>query len=125
MDILNLAEHIRILEELLLHQDFSNSPEALEAMLCDSFREVNPDGREVSREAVINWLLAKSPTARWEFSEFDVTELAPDLALATYKARQVLPENTSSGGARHCSLWRENGPGKTWQLIFHQSTRLG
>jgi hypothetical protein len=124
MDILNLPEHIRILEELLLHQDFSNSPDALEAMFCDSFREVGPDGKLVSREAVIDWLLGKSPTHRWEFTEFEVTEMGPDRAMATYYARQVLPENASAGGARHCSIWRESGPGKTWELEFHQSTRV-
>lgn len=50
MDILNISEHIRILEELLLHQDFSLSPESLEAMLAEDFREVSPDGAEIKEK---------------------------------------------------------------------------
>ena len=124
MDILNLPEHIRILEELLLHQDFSSSPDALEAMLGDEFREINPAGNIVSRAEVIAWLLEKNPADRWEFNEFEVRQLAEDLVLATYHARKILPENSTSDGAMHCSIWQETGPGKTWKLMFHQSTRV-
>lgn len=124
MDILNLPEHIRILEELLLHQDFSEGPTAVEAMLCEDFREVNPQGKVVSRDEVVAWLVSKNPAARWEFRDFDVQRLAPDIAMATYHARQVIPGGVSSGGAMHCSLWRETGPGKTWKLLYHQSTRV-
>ena len=124
MDILNLPEHIRILEELLLHQDFSTSPEQLEAMLGEDFREIDRNGQEVSRERVIGWLLGKNPTSRWAFTDFQVRHLADGLVLATYQARQVYPEGVSAGGAVHCSIWRENHPGKTWQLVFHQSTRI-
>lgn len=123
MDILNLPEHIRILEELLLHQDFSASPGQLEAMLGEDFREIDPGGREVPRDKVVEWLLGKDPAARWEFTRFEVQELAAGLVLATYHARQIQPAGASSGGAVHSSIWREKLPGKTWQLVFHQSTR--
>ena len=122
MEILNLPEHIRILEELLLHQNFSASPEALDAMFSSEFREINPKGEVISRDAVISWLISKNPDSRWEFREFEVQSLAPDLALATYHARQILPSDSSSGGARHCSIWKLDGAGAAWQLCFHQST---
>lgn len=125
MDILNLPEHIRILEELLLHQDFSSSPEQLEKMLSDDFWEIDRNGKMVEREAVIRWIMGKNPASRWEFTGFEVRQLADNLVLATYLARQIIPEEASIGGARHCSLWRENGPGKTWQLVFHQTTKTG
>lgn len=124
MDILNLPEHIRILEELLLHQDFSASPEQLDAMLSEDFREIDPQGRVVSRAAVIDWLSGKNPASRWEFSGFDVRQLADGLVLATYHARQVHPEGASGGGAMHSSIWQVKSPGKTWELLFHQSTRI-
>ena len=124
MDILNIEEHLRILEELLLHQDFSLSPQALDEMLSEAFREVNPDGVVVSRESVINWLRNKDQAARWEFNEFAVRILAPGLAQATYHAQQVAPQEKVSKGAIHCSIWQESGVGKTWQLVFHQSTRV-
>jgi hypothetical protein len=123
MASLNISEQIRNLEESLLHQDFSSIPEALEAMICDDFREVDPKGRECSREDVISWLLQKDPTMRWEFSEFTVNQLTDNSVLATYLARQILPESSSSG-SRHSSIWRATNPEKTWQLIFHQSTKI-
>lgn len=129
MDNLKLAAHIRILEELLLHQDFSTGAQALEALLSDDFQEVNPAGKVVSRSEVIAWLTAKDPDARWELADFEVKSLGKGLVLATYVARQVHPANASAGGARHCSLWRETGkesePRSSWQLVFHQSTRIG
>jgi len=124
MDILNISEHIRILEELLLHQDFSSSPESLEAMLSEDFREVTPNGTEVKREAVLQWLLSKNSSSRWQFADFEVHILAPGLAQATYHARQINPEKDSSRGAIHSSLWRQNESDKRWQLLFHQSTRV-
>lgn len=125
MDILNIPEHIRILEELLLHQDFSSSPELLESMIGEEFYEVNPEGKVVSRDEVVKWLLAKNPDARWELSSFNVKTLSDTLVLSTYQARQIVPEGTSKGGSMHSSLWREVPPGKTWQMIFHQTTRFG
>ena len=124
MDILNISEHIRILEELLLHQDFSLSPESLEAMLSEDFREVTPDGAVVNRDSVIQWLLTKNTSARWQFSNFEVHMLSPGLAQASYHAQQVVPEKQSSKGAIHCSLWQQNESDKRWQLLFHQSTRM-
>jgi hypothetical protein len=124
MEILNLGEHIRILEELLLHQDFRHSQEQLEALLAPEFREVDPRGNNVSRENVIRWLLAKDPGSRWEYADFEVRELGDNLVLATYFARQILPEAQSSGGARHCSLWRQQPGTTSWQLFFHQSTKV-
>lgn len=123
MDILNISEQIRTLEESLLHQDFSSSPEALEAIICDDFREVDPKGRECSRDDVISWLLQKDPASFWEFSEFAVHQLADNVVLATYHAKQILPESSSSG-SKHCSIWQATNPEKTWQLTFHQSTKI-
>ncbi len=123
MASLNISEQIRNLEELLLHQDFSSSPEALEAMICDDFREIDPKGRECSRDDVISWLLQKDPTIRWKFSEFTVNQLTENVVLATYHAKQILPESSSSG-SKHCSIWQATNPSNTWQLFFHQSTKI-
>ncbi|MGY8789548.1 MAG: nuclear transport factor 2 family protein [Pseudomonadales bacterium] len=123
MDIPNISEQILKLEESLLHQDFSSNPEALEALICDDFREIDPKGRECSREDVIAWLLQKNPASRWEFSAFALHQLADSSVLATYHARQIHPES-SSPGSRHCSIWHTNYPSINWQLFFHQSTKV-
>ena len=123
MDIPNISEQILKLEESLLHEDFSSNPEALEAMISNDFREIDPKGRECSREDVIAWLLQKNPAPRWELSAFSLHQLADNSVLATYHARQIQPESSSSG-SRHCSIWHTTYPSTNWQLFFHQSTKI-
>lgn len=123
MSTQKLKNTIRALEELLLHQDYSDNPSALDAMLAQEFHEINPDGQTVSREAVMAWLLNKDAAHRWEFRDFKARILAPGLVLATYRAKQIFPEKPASNGARHASLWKEAAD-QSWQLLFHQSTRI-
>lgn len=124
MTIRVLQEYIRVLEDRLLHGDHSVHPEGLQALLGDKFREINPDGRVVSRDDVITWLLEKDPSYRWEFSDFEIQELGPGLVLASYRAKQVVPKKRGSKGARHCSLWHKQAGRETWQMAYHQSTRV-
>ena len=119
-----LSQHIRSLEETLLHRDHSSDREALEQLLDPAFREVNPTGSETPRADVIAWLLDKSPDARWEFTGFQATALAQGLVMATYHARQVVPVKPESKGAQHCSLWREDAQSGNWRLVYHQSTKI-
>lgn len=119
-----LKNTIRALEELLLHQDFSSSPSTLDAMLAQEFHEINPDGQTVSREDVFDWLLKKDAAHRWQYHDFKTRILAPGLVLATYQAKQIFPEKPESKAARHTSLWKEVAADNTWQLLFHQSTRI-
>jgi len=124
MDTWNISQHIRILEELLLHQDFSSNREKLDSLLSDKFYEIDPKGRRQSRESVIRWLLTKDPSSRWELIGCETRELGPDVVQATYQAKKIAPEGSTSNGAFHHSLWEKTPDGHDWCLIFHQSTRI-
>jgi len=121
---MSIQETIHTLELKLLHSDWSLQKEALEAMLGESFQEINPDGVVVSRQDVIQWLLQKEPAHRWEISANDIKELDDHSILVTYHARQIIPENPDSNGAMHISLWQKHRESGNWQMMFHQSTRI-
>ena len=120
---MTLKDTIFSLEQLLLHTDWSGQAEKLDSLLTDDFREINPAGTVVSRDDVIQWLQQKDPQCRWEIVPDDIIELGGDTVLSTYQARQVIPANPDSKGARHFSVWSRNGQGQ-WQLRFHQSTKI-
>lgn len=119
-----LVQAMQALEESLLHTDHAQHPAALEQALAPGFVEVNARGGETARSEVLRWLLQKDPSARWQFSEVGVEELAPDLRLVRYHAHQIAPQRSSSKGARHVSLWRFSAVLQCWQLSFHQATKV-
>ena len=121
---MSLQETIFALEDRLIHEDFSTCPEQLEALLDAGFTEISPDGKTVSRQEVISWLLAKDPSSRWAYTDFQVEEQGSDLVEATYHAKQVVPENPGSMGARHVSRWQKADTADGWQLVVHQSERI-
>lgn len=119
-----LQQEMLALESALLHDDHAAAPAALERLLADAFIEVNAVGGETSRSEVLRWLLQKDPGARWEFTGFEVAELAPGLRLVRYHAQQIAPQRSPSKGARHVSLWSFNLARQAWQLRFHQATKV-
>lgn len=120
---MSLQDTIHALEYKLLHSDWSEQREALEALLGENFREINPDGVVVNRQDVIQWLLHKDPTHRWEIIANDIIELDERSVLVTYHAKQSVPEKPGSNGAMHLSLWQKHSQSGVWQIVLHQSTR--
>jgi hypothetical protein len=86
--------------------------------------EVSSNGIVSSRDSVVKWLRGKDPLARWQLSDLSATELAPDLRLVRYHAKQTAPQASTSKGALHCSLWCFNASLQRWQLRFHQATKI-
>lgn len=120
---MNISAQMQACETALLHTDFSRQPELLELMLAHDFQEVSSMGRS-GRESVRQWLLQKDPRARWEIDQLEASEIAQDLRLVTYHARQVIPERTASKGSLHSSLWCYSKQLQCWQLRFHQASKL-
>lgn len=118
-----LEDHMRALEETLLHDDFSHAEERLDALLADDLVEIDAGGRVSERAAIRHWLLHKDAAARWELSGLQVRELSATLRLVHYHARQVLPPRPPGTGAMHSSLWRLADEGDHWQLCFHQASK--
>ena len=112
---LELARHLRELEESLLQPDIRKSPQLVE-LLADDFIEYGSSGRVYTRSDLVSVLQAESPSLQTT-SNFSATELGPDAALLTYRIRLhgEPPIHTLRS-----SVWRRED-GK-WQMVFHQGT---
>ena len=119
---MTLEQEIRILESHLLHADLTTDPELPEALLCEEFEEIGSSGWITGREQVIAWLKTKNRDERWEFTEFSVRILSPDLVLATYRATKAGQVDSVSKGSRRSSIWKRAD--NKWCMLFHQATRI-
>ena len=118
----NIRNHIKELEEKLLHSDVRKNPEILNELLSEDFEEIGSIGKTSSREEVVKWLVTKEKDVKWSLNEFRIRELAADLVLAIYVAKKQQIQNNNSNGSIRSSIWKLSG-GK-WKMIFHQATKL-
>lgn len=115
-----LSTELLRLEEQLLQPAFRRDRAAVSALLAEDFVEFGSSGRIFSKAQILD-VLAEETGRRIELTEFAVHLLAPDAALATYRA--VLHTGSGAPGATlRSSLWIR-GEGR-WQMRFHQGTRI-
>jgi hypothetical protein len=119
----DIQNHIKSLEEKLLHSDFQKNPEIINELLSEEFEEVGVIGKISSREEVIFWLLKKDKDMKWALNDFKIRVLTPDLVLATYQAtsRGGISSISSKGSIRS-SIWQQFSG--HWKIIFHQGTKI-
>lgn len=115
----SLSIMLQDLELSLLRDTFSAKQEEL---LAPELREIGADGKIHPRSEICAWLSAKSTYARWDIQNFQVSSLAPGLALCTYWAKQITPHISDSKGSMRSSLWKLSSDGG-WQMLFHQATK--
>jgi hypothetical protein len=116
----SLAQLIRALEVELHHPGVRCSRARLEQLLHPQFHEVGRSGRMYSRDTVIEFLLSQHspPTVRSE--HFLCAELAPGVALLTYRSAHLQADGQLVNHTLRSSVW--TGSGETWQLRYHQGT---
>jgi hypothetical protein len=118
----NIKDHIRELEEKLLHSDVQENPEILNDLLSEEFEEIGSIGKTSSREEVAHWLRVKEKNRQWSLDEFRIRELAPDLILAIYQANSKGSDRDGSKGSIRSSIWKLYRG--NWKIIFHQGTKI-
>ena len=118
---MSIAALLKSLEESLLDSAVRGSPEMLNALLADDFREFGSSGRVFTKSQII----AELQTQRYTplvAADFEMRLLAPGVALVTYK---TMPDgggvSQPASAALRSSLWIERDG--RWQVIFHQGTR--
>ena len=115
----SVREHILALEQRLLCPELRQSQTELEQLLADDFLEFGSSGSMYRKHDVIAALQHQTPQPM-SLAEFQVSLLASDVALATFRiTRQASPGAPPSHSLRS-SIWKLN-LGK-WQLLFHQGT---
>jgi hypothetical protein len=113
MKATQLQDHLYTLEERLLHPDRESDRTALIPLFAEDYREFCSSGRIFNRQQTIDVLLTSAARPA-TIHHFYVTQLAENIALATYRA------TTSVAVSHRSSIWvfRDN----RWQLFFHQGT---
>jgi hypothetical protein len=110
-----VEEEIRALELTLLTPPVRTSAELLRQVVSEEFRELGASGKIYGKaEAIAALLNSPSPPAipAPELVDFRAVEVAPGVALATYRTPRSL----------RSSIWRREGD--TWRIYFHQGTRI-
>jgi hypothetical protein len=115
-----MKNHIKELEERLLHTDVRKNSIILTELLSDDFEEVGSDGKISTREEVIEWLINKEKNIKWSLNDFRIKELSPELIVATYIA--IKDNQSNSTRSIRSSIWK-NFSGN-WKMIFHQGTKI-
>jgi hypothetical protein len=115
-----MKNHIKELEERLLHTDVRKNSIILTELLSDDFEEVGSDGEISTREEVIEWLINKEKNIKWSLNDFRIKELSPELIVATYIA---IKDNQSNSTRSIRSSILKNFSGN-WKMIFHQGTKI-
>lgn len=107
------------LEELLLQPQVRASRARLDALLCEDFQEIGASGRMFGKDDVLGRLPSEEGVV-FEAGDFALREIAPDVALLTYRATR-----RADGRDAHSlrsSLWRREAG--RWRMAFHQGTPL-
>lgn len=114
----DLTAHLRELEEELLRHDVRRDRHRAAALIADDFREFGTSGRVFGKASILNELATETP-AELSLAEFACQQLAPEVALVTYRSQR-----TDATGTRHAlrsSVWIYRDT--RWQILFHQGTR--
>ena len=115
-----LVEDLRRLEGELVSPEVWQSRAELEARMNPDFIEIGAGGT-LSREGLISIILGTDPGV-WHAEDFAVRELAPTVALVTYRSLIDRGDGGPSLIALRSSIWRREDD--RWRIEFHQITRL-
>lgn len=115
-----LLSELQALEVELHHPGVRCSRVRLEQLLHPDFYEVGRSGRSYDRTTVIDYLAAQESQPVMESGAFAVSELAPGVALLTYRSAFSDPERGLSCHALRSSVWVKSRSG--WQMRYHQGT---
>jgi hypothetical protein len=105
------AEQVIEKEIALQDRELRRDPAAVLALLAPEFVEVDGKGQVWDAQRVSVALAVQSGYVQPEVSDVDVTRLAPNVQLLTYRDETTY----------HSSIWVSVDSGE-WRLRFHQQT---
>lgn len=118
----SLALEIKQMELTLLHTDMQAQPSLIDELLAEEFEEIGNDGCTQSRQSVVEWLMSKDNQLKWTLEDFRIKCLSNDLVMAIYRTNTKHHMAEKHKGSIRSSIWRRRGD--SWEIIFHQATKL-
>jgi hypothetical protein len=119
----DLLATLRALEVELHRPAARSDARRLDALLHAEFREYGRSGRSYSRADIFAHLLAAPSHATVVADRFTLRQLAPDVALLTYRSAHRGDDGALERHTLRASIWQRGRDG--WQMSFHQGTPTG
>jgi hypothetical protein len=116
----SILPELQALEVELHHPGVRCSRERLEQLLHPEFHEVGRSGRVYSRETIVNFLATQQVQPVVASDAFAVSELAPGVALLTYRSAHTEAGDKLANHTLRSSIWLRSTSGR--QLRYHQGT---
>jgi hypothetical protein len=116
---IELARHLKSLEERLLAADIRRNASALERLLHDDFVEFGSSGRVFDRASIIAALADEAPH-EYTMSDFRLKALSSDAVLVTYRLTRLGSSRDRAIATLRSSVWKQ-ADGE-WRMMFHQGT---
>lgn len=105
---------VRTVEEQLLTSAARRDRKLVRELLHADFVEIGRSGRRLTRDEIVDALMAETERATPLTEEWKLIELGPEIALVTYVIRDA------GRDSRHSSIWTSEG--ERLQMRFHQGT---
>jgi hypothetical protein len=119
---MQIADHLKALEESLLDPTNRRNSEQVSTLLADDFVEFGSSGRTFDKASILEDLHNEPPRPASLLSDFAIRPLAPEVMLVTYRTTRHDSSGQITHQAHRSSIWiNQNG---TWQLAFHQGTPI-
>jgi hypothetical protein len=109
------------LEQKLAQIGKKISAEEASSLIAEDFVEFGVSGKVWSKTDIIAAMSEWDPVERI-VEDFRVRELSPSVCLVSYKSIVATKESQTPPRSLRSSIWRHTG--KTWQIVFHQGTRV-
>jgi glyoxylase I family protein len=113
----NLAEELRALEVQVMTAAGAGRADEVAGFVAEDFFEIGMSGKSYNRAEMLA-ALRDMPRRKFTLEGFQVGEVAADVALISYRTREVAKKGIV--WAHRSTLWVRRA-GK-WQIVFHQAT---
>ncbi|HWW22247.1 MAG TPA: nuclear transport factor 2 family protein [Edaphobacter sp.] len=119
---MQIADHLKALEESLLDPANRRNPAFVSTLLTDDFLEFGSSGRTFDKAAILEDLRNEPPHPAARLSDFAIRPLTPEVMLVTYRTTRHDSSGHIIHQAQRSSIWtnRDN----RWQITFHQGTPI-
>lgn len=120
METDDLLRHLSNLELTLQRLDVRRDRAQLDRLLHEAFVEFGRSGRRYEKADILEGLPQDPDPIKMWSQDFELVNLAPGVALLTYRSASVDENDRLFRHSLRASLWQRTEHG--WQMRFHQGT---
>ena len=119
---MQIADHLKALEESLLDPTNRRNPELISNLLAEDFLEFGSSGRTFDKSAILEELRNEPQHQTARLNDFAIRPLTPEVMLVTYRTTRHDSSGHVIHQAQRSSIWINHND--TWKITFHQGTPI-